>query len=50
MIEKIEITKKEIEEMKLLTDEEIKNLSFHELCLYLNNLEIAEKILEGSEL
>ena len=33
----------------LTTDEEIKKLSFHELCLYLNMLDNAEKILEGSE-
>ena len=49
MSDKIEITKKDVEEMQLLTDKELKNLSFHELCLYLNQLEIAEKILEGSD-
>ena len=49
MKDEIQIEKKEIEEMKLLTEEELKKLSFHELCIYLNNLEIAEKILEGSD-
>lgn len=43
------ITRKDIENMKLLTDEEIKKLSFHELCIYLNMLDNAESILEGSE-
>lgn len=45
----IKITKKEIEEMKLLTDEEVRKLSFHELCAYLDMLEMAEKILEESD-
>lgn len=49
MDENIVITKKDVEEMRLLTDEEIKKLSFHELCLYLNMLDNAESILEGSE-
>ena len=48
-MEKMKITKKEIEEMKLLSDEELKKLNFHELCLYLNMLEEAEKILSGGE-
>lgn len=49
MDKNVVITKKDIENMKLLTDEEIKKLSFHELCLYLNMLDNAESILEGSE-
>lgn len=44
-MEEIKITKKEIEEMTLLTDEQLEKLSFHELCVYLNMLEIAEKML-----
>lgn len=48
-MEEIVITKKEIEEMKLLTDEEIDKLNFHELCAYYSMLEEAEKILEGSD-
>lgn len=49
MDENVVITKKDVEKMRILTDEEIKKLSFHELCLYLNMLDNAEKILEGSE-
>ena len=45
----MKITKKEIEEMKLLTDEELQKLNFHELCMYLNMLDEAEKILGGEE-
>lgn len=45
----INITKKDIEEMRVLTAEEIKKLSFHELCAYLKTLEVAEKILKEGE-
>ena len=45
----IKITKKDIEEMKILTSEEIAKLSFHELCAYLNMLDLAEEFLEGEE-
>lgn len=45
----IDITKKDIEEMKVLTPEEISKLSFHELCAYLKTLEIAENILKEGE-
>ena len=44
-MEELKITKKEVKDMKLLTDEELQKLSFHELCVYLNMLEIAEKEL-----
>lgn len=43
------ITKKDIENMKLLTDEEISKLSFDELCMYLSILENAKEILERGE-
>lgn len=45
----IKITKKDIEEMKILTSEEIAKLSFHELCAYLKTLEVAENILKEGE-
>lgn len=43
------ITREDVKGMKLLSDEEIQKLDFHELCLYLNMLDNAERILEGSE-
>lgn len=48
-MEEIKLTKKEVENMKLLSDEELQKLSFHELCLYLEMLDKAEKILEEGE-
>ena len=48
-MDNIKITKQDVEKMKLLTDDEIKKLSFHELCMYLDMLEMAEKLLEGEE-
>lgn len=45
----VKITKRDIRDMKLLTDEELRKLNFTELCIYLNTLEIAENVLEGSE-
>ena len=43
------ITKKDIEDMKLLTEEEISKLNFNELCMYLEILEKSKDILEGSD-
>lgn len=43
------MTKNNIKNMKLLSEEEIKKLTFHELCLYLDTLNQAEEILEGDE-
>lgn len=43
------ITQEDVKNMRLLNDEEIQRLDFHELCLYLNMLDNAERILEGSE-
>lgn len=49
MDKNVKITKRDIQDMKLLTDEELRKLNFTELCIYLNTLEIAENVLEGSE-
>lgn len=48
-MEENKLTKKEIEDMKLLSDEELQKLNFHELCLYLKMLDDAEKILEEGD-
>lgn len=45
----INITKEDIEKMKVLTPEEIDKLSFHELCAYIEILEVAENILKEGE-
>lgn len=44
----VTFTKKSVEEMELLSTEELNKLNFHELCAYLGMLDMAEKILEGS--
>lgn len=49
MKDEIIFTEKEIAEMELLSTEELEKLNFHELCAYLGMLDVAEKILEGSE-
>lgn len=49
MKDEIIITKKDIEEMELLSTEELEKLNFHELCAYLGMLDMAEKVLEGSD-
>ncbi len=49
MRDSIEITKRDIEKMKLMTSEELAKLDFHELCAYLKLLDEAEKIMKGSE-
>lgn len=49
MNDKIVITKKDVENMRILTDEEIKKLNFNELCMYYAMLDMAKKVLEGSE-
>lgn len=49
MKDEVIITKNDIEEMELLSTEELEKLNFHELCAYLGMLDIAEKILEGSD-
>ena len=43
------LTKKEVEEAKLLTKEEVEKLNFNELCLYLGLLDEMEKIMEEGE-
>ena len=49
MKDELLFTKKDIQEMTLLSTEELEKLNFHELCAYLGMLDIAEKLLEGSE-
>ncbi len=46
MKEELKLTKKDIEKMKILSPEEVSKLSFHELCAYLETLDVAEKILK----
>lgn len=41
--------KEDLEKMKLLSKEELKKLNFHELCAYLNMLEVLEDVFERSE-
>ncbi len=43
------ITKKDVENAVLLTEEELENLNFDELCLYLGLLDKMEEVLEGGE-
>ena len=45
----IEFTKESIKEMELLLSDDLKKLNFHELCAYLNMLDLAEEFLEGEE-
>lgn len=49
MDKKIVITKKDIENMRILTDEEIKKLNFNELCMYYAMLDMAKKVLGRGE-
>lgn len=49
MNDKIVITKKDVENMRILTDEEIKKLNFNELCMYYAMLDMAKKVLERGE-
>lgn len=43
------ITKADIENMRLLTEDELSQLNFHELCLYLGLLDKFEKKLREEE-
>ena len=47
-MEKI-IKKADVENAQLLSDEEVKNLNFHELCLYIGLLDEMEEALEEDE-
>lgn len=49
MEQKIEISKEELKNFKVLDNNELEKLNFHELCLYLSMLELAEKIMEGCD-
>lgn len=49
MKDEIILTKEDVEKMELLSDEEMEKLNFHELCAYLNMLDIIEKVLEEGE-
>ena len=43
------ITKADIENMRLLTEDELSQLNFHELCLYIGLLDKFEKKLREEE-
>ena len=45
----VEFTKESINKMELLSKDDLKKLNFHELCAYLNMLDLVEDYLKGDE-